>query len=103
EPWQAQQPARSNGADECRQRRVPSAERSKRFEHGKIGLARAILVEAFSVSAMSLADFGHKALDERRLSDAGFTSDPDELSFAGRGLLPRRAKALHPTSSRCQS
>src|ERR1700674_1040624 len=92
-PWQAQEPAWSNRTHEVGQRQVPPAERGERFEHGKIGFARATLFDAVSVSAMTLADFADEALDERGFSDAGLAGDPNDPSFAGPPSLPRRAQA----------
>ena len=91
EPRQLQQPGRCHRAQQRRHRAVAAAQLGQRFEHGKVGLAGAVVLHALAARAGDVAEARDEVLDQRGLADARFAGDPDHRALA----------AARPRSRRC--
>ena len=93
EPRQLQQPGRRHGAQQRHGSvAVAAAQLGQGFEHGKIRLAGAVVLDALAARAGDVAEAGDEVLDQRRLADTRFAGNPDDRALAAARDVPGAAQ-----------
>ena len=92
EPGQLQQPGRRDGAQQRWHCCVSATQLRERFEYWVVRLAASVVLHAMATRAGDFAESGNKAIDQRRLANAGLAGDPEHDALAARHAVPGAPK-----------
>ncbi len=94
QPRQLQKPGGRDGPQQRRQRRIVAAQVRQCFQHGQVGLARAVMFHALAAGTRGPRETRDEMLDDAGLADTRLARQPEYRALAAARLLPGALQAV---------